>query len=155
MSLEILQYPAEKLRQVSDEIAADDLVSEYLRKLSDKMIATIGGQHYGLAAIQIDVPLRLFVARGRTRNDEPFALFNPKITWRSSMSEWAPEACLSVGNGKIERAVKRNCGVRVEYIDVNGKPKSLKCAGFLARVIQHEMDHLDGRLIVDHAGPGQ
>lgn len=102
----------------------------------------------GLAAPQIGKPLRIIAAREKL-SQKPAILINPQITKRSRKTKIETEACLSLPNATlpIERAVKIN----LEALDIDGKPVKLKARKFFARVIQHEIDHLDGVLIIDKA----
>jgi len=80
---------------------------------------------------------------------KPQLLINPVITKRSSSKEWAEEGCLSIPN--VYGQVERNMSVTVEYVDTAAEKQELSAEGFLARVIQHEIDHLDGVLFIDKA----
>jgi peptide deformylase len=106
----------------------------------------------GLAAPQIGSLRRLVVIRGG--EDEPvMALCNPRIAWRSEEEESDFEGCLSIGEVSVE--VARAVAVRVEAQDVEGRAVELEHDGYAARVIQHEIDHLDGILMLDRAAPEQ
>jgi peptide deformylase len=106
----------------------------------------------GLAAPQVGSLRRLVVVM--TGEDEPpIALVNPEITWRSEEEEADFEGCLSIGEVSVE--VPRAVAIRVRAQDVEGNPVELAPEGFVARVIQHELDHLDGVLILDRTAPEQ
>jgi peptide deformylase len=106
----------------------------------------------GLAAPQVGSLRRLIVMR--TGEDSPVTvLCNPRIVWRSEEEESDYEGCLSIGEISVE--VPRAVAIRVEAQDVRGEPFELAPEGFEARVIQHEMDHLDGVLILDRTAPEQ
>jgi peptide deformylase len=140
---EILRYGSKTLSERAQEIPEFD---ENVRKLIERMygvMAEAGG--FGLAANQIGVPLRLFVY---DVGEGPHALANPKIAEKSG-SEIGTEGCLSIPGlqGEVERAEV----VAVEGIDEDGNKVRIEGEGLLARVLQHEIDHLDGTLFIDRA----
>jgi peptide deformylase len=100
----------------------------------------------GLAAPQVGQSIRLITV---TTQDGAQAMFNPEITKRSLLKEWGEEGCLSVPNtfGDVKRYKKITC----TFIDVQGQKRILPAKGLMARVIQHEIDHLDGILFIDKA----
>jgi peptide deformylase len=100
----------------------------------------------GLAAPQLGALRRILVYRLRD-DDRPRVLINPRVTWSSDETEIDVEGCLSIGEITVE--VPRAVALRVEALDDDGKPVRLEAEGFEARVVQHEMDHLDGILILD------
>ncbi len=99
----------------------------------------------GLAATQLGVMHRLIAYE--LEEDDPRALANPEITWWSSETEVADEGCLSVPGGRVP--VERSIDIAVQAQDLKGRPLEFAASGFEARVIQHEVDHLDGVLILD------
>lgn len=106
----------------------------------------------GLAAPQIG-SLRRLVVLGSREDDRVTALCNPRIVWRSDDEEVAEEGCLSLGEILLE--VPRSTAIRVEAQDLAGAPVELAPEGFEARVVQHELDHLDGVLILDRVDAAQ
>ncbi len=126
-----------------------------LRELLDDMIETMReAPGVGLAAPQIDVPLRVFVAEFGDENDEEaplklYAFVNPKITKSSQETAVGVEGCLSIP-GIVGEVIRSNAAT-VEGFDRDGHPFSIEAEGWLARIFQHEIDHLDGVLFTDHA----
>ncbi len=145
----ILQHPDKKLREVSAPV---DLAELFAITSLAKQMALIIHQHeaLGLSAVQVGIPTRLFVARPKSTDHDVFVCINPVIAWRSHGQSWDKEGCLSLDAGIPRIRVKRHDGVRLDFTDIHGQPQSKKCAGLLARVFQHEMDHLDGKLIIDY-----
>jgi peptide deformylase len=127
-----------------DEALADD---------AERMIAIMhDARGVGLAAPQIGSLRRLTVVM--TGDDAPpLVLCNPEITWRSEERDFDFEGCLSIGEISVE--VPRAVAIRLRAQDVYGEPFELESEGFGARVIQHELDHLDGVLILDRTAPDQ
>lgn len=144
--LEVRRYGDPILRQKAAPVVE---ATPEIRRLIADMIETMHHEiGVGLAAPQVGAPLRLLVmddGRGRAR-----ALLNPEITDRRG-SALAEEGCLSIPG--VFADVERSEWVRVEAADDEGKPLSLELRGFPARVVQHEMDHLDGILFVDRLPP--
>lgn len=145
---EILTVPDPRLREVSKDVAE---VTDETRALMDDMLETMyAATGIGLAAIQVGVPLRIIVMdlSGAEEEPEPRYFVNPKIL--DPADETAPyeEGCLSVPEAFEE--VERPAKCVVEYLDYEGKPRRVEAEGLFATCIQHEMDHLDGVLFVDH-----
>lgn len=141
--LPILTEPNPILRKRAEEVASDlipsvqDLITDLLETMKE-------AKGVGLAAPQVGKSLRIIVVN---TDDEPIVLINPVITrfsWRKFIDE---EGCLSVP-GKFG-LVKRAKSIRVEALDENGEPIKFKAKDLFARVIQHETDHLDGKLFID------
>jgi peptide deformylase len=104
----------------------------------------------GLAAVQIAVPVRIFAARfpaGNGFRERTIVFVNPEIIDAGALTETKNEKCLSEPG--IETAVARSYFVTIKYQDEQGKPHKSKASGWIARIIQHEMDHLDGKLLID------
>jgi len=145
---DILVVPDPILKQKS---AAVDVVDDDLRVLMDDMLETMyAAPGIGLAAVQIGVPKRVIVM-DLARGDEPKAprfFINPEITWRSEETLPYEEGCLSVP--EIFDEVERPAKVRLRYLDYHGKPVDEEAEGIFAVCIQHEMDHLEGVLFIDH-----
>ncbi len=129
------------------EEITDDVV-----KLCNDMAETMYlAQGAGLAANQVGVSLRLFIIEpGTKKKDKPIILLNPVIVEQDS-EETAEEGCLSLP--KFYEFVKRAQKVLVRAIDLKGQPFEMECEGFLARAVQHELDHLNGVLFIDHLSP--
>jgi len=145
--LEIITKLNPKIRQKSIEIPVKKILTKEISTLLKDMEKTmIKKDGIGLAAPQIGENIRLFVIN--TKDGAEFFI-NPKILKKSIIKEWGEEGCLSVPNifGKVKRHKKLIC----QYTDASGKEKTITAQGLLARVIQHENDHLDGILFIDKA----
>jgi len=128
-------------------------VDEEIRKLVADMFETMyAAPGIGLAAIQVGVPKRLLVmdvvGKGKEEPPQPLALINPEITWVSDDDVTYEEGCLSVPEHYAD--VVRPAEVEVSYLDLDGQPQQLRADGLLAICVQHEIDHLDGILFLDH-----
>ena len=149
--LPIYTAPDPLLKTVSKPV---DTVDAEIRKLVDDMFETMyAAPGIGLAAIQVGVQKRLLVVDivGKGNQDaapQPMALINPEITWVSDHDATYEEGCLSVPDHYAD--VVRPAEVEVSYLDVDGKEQSLHADGLLSTCVQHEMDHLDGILFLDH-----
>lgn len=149
---EIVTLPAPVLRRKARKVT--DFGTE-LQTLIDDMIDTMReAPGVGLAAPQVDVPLRVIVVEyGDDENEEVppklFAVVNPEITRYSTENEVGTEGCLSIPGyaGDVERPL----GVTVKGLNRRGQPVKFKAEGWLARIFQHELDHLDGVLFIDRA----
>ena len=145
---EILVVPDPLLKQVSKPV---DAVDDELRALMDDMLATMyDAPGIGLAAVQIGVPKRVIVM-DLAREGEPKApkyYVNPEILWASEETLPYEEGCLSVP--EIYDEVERPARVKLRYLDYDGKPVEEDAEGLYAVCIQHEMDHLQGVLFIDH-----
>ena len=144
----ILVIPEPKLRQVSAPVAKLDRM---LASLIDDMFSTMyDAPGIGLAAIQVGVPLRL-ITIDVARKDEPrkpLALINPEIVWSSEDMATYEEGCLSIPDYYEE--VERPARVKVRFTDRDGAACEVEADGILSTCLQHEIDHLDGRLFIDH-----
>jgi len=145
---EILIVPDPLLKQVSKAV---DRVDDDLRALMDDMLETMyAAPGIGLAAIQIGVPKRVIVM-DIAKQDEPKApryFVNPEILWASEETAPYEEGCLSVP--EIYDEVERPARVKIRYLNYAGEPVEEDAEGLFAVCIQHEMDHLDGVLFIDH-----
>ena len=144
--LPILCYPDPRLDKVARPVQA---VDDRIRTLVADMLATMYDAHgIGLAATQVDVHERLVVIDVSEERDQPLVLINPELVWTSAEKHLNEEGCLSVPGiyDKVERAER----VNVRYMDLDGKTQTLQADGLLAVCIQHEMDHLNGKVFVDH-----
>jgi peptide deformylase len=143
--LDILTFPDARLRRTAEPV---DSVGDDVRRLIDDMLETMyAAPGIGLAAIQVNVPKRVIVIDVSEQHDDPLVLVNPEILELQGEEEM-DEGCLSVP-GFFE-TVKRADRVRVRALDRDGKPFELDADGLLAVCIQHEIDHLNGHLFVDH-----
>ena len=144
----ILTEPNILLRQISQPV---EQVGESEKELMNDMLETMyQANGIGLAAIQIGVPKRIIVL-DISKNEEkkkPMYFVNPIIKNKNQENSTYEEGCLSVPNYFAEVDRQKNC--EVEYLDYNGNKKILKADGLLATCIQHEMDHLEGILFIDH-----
>ncbi|HEY5719516.1 MAG TPA: peptide deformylase [Gammaproteobacteria bacterium] len=143
--LTILEYPDPRLRTVAQPVQA---VDDGLRKLVGDMLETMyasGG--IGLAATQVNVHCRLLVADVSEQRDEPRVFINPEIVERDEIGI-AQEGCLSLPG--IFEDIERAQRIRVRALNRDGQPFELEACGLLAVCIQHEMDHLEGKLFVDY-----
>jgi peptide deformylase len=121
----------------------DDALREEIARMGGLMHDSLG---IGLAATQVGALRRVLVYR--VEHDSPVnALVNPEIEWSGREKEWMEEGCLSLPGVHVD--VERPVNVRVRAQDVSGRPITVEASGLEARVIQHEMDHLDGVLILD------
>ncbi|MGX9351989.1 peptide deformylase [Shimia sp. W99] len=146
----ILIHPDPRLKKVCAPV--DDL-SDELRSLADDMLATMyDAPGIGLAAPQVGVLERLIVMDCVKEGDpEPTVMFNPEILAKSDDLNTYEEGCLSIPEQFAE--VTRPASVRVGWIDQNGNPQEKDFDGLWATCVQHEIDHLNGKLFIDYLGP--
>lgn len=145
--------PDSLLRKVSAPIG--DITPE-IRKLADDMLETMyDAPGIGLAAIQIGEPVRLVTIdlskkaeEGEEQKREPMVFVNPEVTWHSDELSAYEEGCLSIPDYYEE--VERPTRVKVSYRDLDGKAQEIEADGLLATCLQHEIDHLNGVLFIDH-----
>jgi peptide deformylase len=144
----ILHFPDPRLRQKA--LPVIDFNQE-LQTLIDDMFETMySGQGIGLAATQINIQQRVIVIDLSEDKSETFCLINPELLEKHDLEEME-EGCLSVPG--VYESVQRAEHVRVKALDRNGKPFELETGELLAVCIQHEIDHLDGKLFVDYLSP--
>lgn len=144
--LPILRYPDPRLHTVAKPV---DVVDAPLRELIDRMFATMYDAHgIGLAATQVDVHQRLIVIDVSETRDQPMVLINPVIDWASPETRKGEEGCLSVPG--IYDGVERSLAIKVTALDEQGRSRSIEAEGMLAVCIQHEMDHLMGKVFVEY-----
>lgn len=142
--LQIITLPDERLFRDSSPITSiDGSVEKLAREMLDAMHAADG---LGLAAVQVGINSRLFVIQ--LPEEDPLVFINPRIVLRSDKTGLYEEGCLSVPG--VYSDVIRPLEVKIEAWDAKGKPFNLEADGLLARVIQHEYDHLDGTLFFQH-----
>lgn len=143
--LQILQYPDERLHTVAQPVVeVTDKTRTLISNMAETMYAAPG---IGLAATQVDVHQRLIVIDISEDKSQLLTLINPELLQSSGESE-CEEGCLSVPG--IYEKVRRAAKVRVRALDENGKEFTLDAEGLLAICIQHEMDHLQGKVFVDY-----
>ncbi len=145
---EILIVPDPRLKQVSMTV---DVVDDALRALMDDMLETMyAAPGIGLAAIQIGVPKRVIVMDIAAKEEEPAPRYfvNPEIVWASEETAPYEEGCLSIP--EIYDEVERPARVKLRYLNYQGEAVEEDAEGLFAVCIQHEMDHLDGVLFIDH-----
>jgi peptide deformylase len=143
--LRILHFPDSRLRQKARPV---EKVDADIQRLVDDMLETMyAAPGIGLAAVQVNVPRRVVVIDVSEEHDQPLCFINPVIVERRGTEEM-DEGCLSVPG--FYEAVERSEWVRVRALDREGKPFELEADGLLAVCIQHEIDHLDGKLFVDY-----
>lgn len=148
-TLPILHYPDPRLfKKASPVQKVDDRIRELVRNMAQTMYEAPG---VGLAATQVDVHERVVVIDVSEHGNELRVLINPEIVWRSDEREVCEEGCLSVPGvyDKVERAER----VRVKALDENGEPYEFDADGLLAVCVQHELDHLDGKVFVEYLSP--
>ena len=147
--LPILCYPDPRLHKVAKPVA---VVDDRIRTLVQDMLATMyDASGIGLAATQIDVHERVVVIDVSEERNEPMALINPEIIWASDEKQVGDEGCLSVPG--IYDGVERSVAVKIKALDEHGTSREIDAEGLLAICIQHEMDHLLGKVFVEYLSP--
>ncbi len=153
LSLSIIHYPHPTLRHVSKPLKR---VDAELRKIVAEMFDLMyEHEGVGLAANQVDLPYRLFVANPegkREAREEEQVFINPVLSGGHGQEE-DEEGCLSIP--EVRAPVTRNTNLKIQAYDLAGNEISAEVDGFLARIVQHETDHLDGTLFIDRLGPTQ
>jgi peptide deformylase len=145
---DIITLPDKRLRLVSEPVKH---VDAGVRKLIDDMFETMyKAPGIGLAAIQIGVAKRVVTMdlSKKEDNHEPQVFINPEIVWKSDETAKYEEGCLSIPEYYEE--VERPKEVKVKYLDRDGKPAEIEATGLLATCLQHEIDHINGVLFIDH-----
>ena len=144
--LTILEYPDPRLRTRAVPVAA---VDDRVRRLIDDMLETMyAAPGVGLAATQVNVHQRVLVADVSKEQDQPMVFVNPEVIEREGKTE-AEEGCLSVP-GIFDKLSTRSARIVVRALGRDGRPFEIEADGLLAVCIQHEMDHLEGKLFVDY-----
>ncbi|AJK48071.1 peptide deformylase [Burkholderia plantarii] len=147
--LNILHYPDKRLHKVAKPVAAvDDRIRKLVADMAETMYAAPG---IGLAATQVDVHERVIVIDTSEDKNELRVFINPEIIWSSDGKQIYEEGCLSVPG--VYDEVERPDHVRVRALDAQGQQFELDCEGLLAVCVQHEMDHLLGRVFVQYLSP--
>ena len=145
---EIIILPDKRLRLKSEPVKRID---SGVRKLVDDLCETMyEAPGIGLAAIQIGIPKRVVTMDLSKKEDDhkPQVFINPEIIWKSEETSKYEEGCLSIPEYYEE--VKRPARVKVKYLDLDGKPHEIEASGLLATCLQHEIDHTNGVLFIDH-----
>jgi peptide deformylase len=147
--LEILEYPDKRLRTIAKPVTE---VTDKIRKTIDDMFETMyEAPGIGLAATQVNVHQRIVTMDLSENKDEPLVFINPEVTVLDGELESMQEGCLSVPGFYEDITRVEHCLVKA--LDRNGKPFELEARGLLAVCIQHELDHLEGKLMVDYLTP--
>ena len=145
---DIITVPDQTLKKISTPV---EKVGENEKKLIHDLFETMyHSKGIGLAAVQVGVLKRILVIDVSTKEEkkQPLSFINPKIKKPSDETSIYEEGCLSIPNTFIEIERPKVC--EVEYIDIKGKIKNFKCDGLLSTCLQHEINHLDGKLIIDN-----
>ena len=147
--LTILRYPDPRLHTIAKSVA---VVDARIRQLAADMFETMyEAAGIGLAATQVNVHERLIVIDVSENREQPLVLINPEIVWASPETRIGDEGCLSVPG--IYDGVERSTSIRVQALDLDGKLQTHSAEGMLAVCIQHEMDHLIGKVFVEYLSP--
>lgn len=144
--LPILHYPDARLHKKAKPVeVVDDRIRKLVRDMADTMYDAPG---VGLAATQVDVHERVVVIDVSEEGNELRVLINPEITWKSDERQTYEEGCLSVPGvyDEVERAAR----IRYRALDADGQPYEAEADGLLAVCVQHELDHLDGKVFVEY-----
>jgi peptide deformylase len=145
---EIIKLPDKRLRLVSEPVKRIDAS---IRKLVDDLFETMyDAPGIGLAAIQLGVAKRVIAMDLSKKEDDhkPLVFINAEITWQSQEKSSYEEGCLSIPEYYEE--VERPAQVKVKYLDLEGKAHEIEASGLLATCLQHEIDHINGVLFIDH-----
>jgi len=145
---EILILPDKRLRLVSQAVKTVD--REIKTLVADMFETMYDAPGIGLAAIQVGVPRRIVTMDLSKKEEEqqPRVFINPEVLWRSDEKATYEEGCLSIP--EFYEEVERPTQVRVKYLDLEGREQELEASGLLATCLQHEIDHLNGVLFIDH-----
>lgn len=147
--LSILQYPDRRLHKVAKPVAqVDDRIRTLVRDMAETMYAAPG---IGLAATQVDVHERVVVIDVSEDGDDLHVLINPEILWKSDEQQVYEEGCLSVPG--IYDEVQRSARIRVRALNEQGQAYEFDAEGLLAVCVQHELDHLMGKVFVEYLSP--
>jgi len=145
--LPIITHPNPILRQKARELTREDILNPKFKKLmADMAETTLKKDGFGLAAPQINQSIRLVTVNN---NGEIAVFLNPKILKKSWRKNIAEEGCLSIPN--VFLPIKRHSTITLEFLNLAGDKQILKTKDLLARILQHEIDHLDGILFIDKA----
>jgi peptide deformylase len=149
----VVKYPDPRLRQETRTVTK---VTDEIRALVEDLTETMFDENgAGIAAIQIGAPEKIFLIEGTVaggeENSPPMVFINPEVVWASDETETKEEGCLSFPG--IYVPIKRSLRARVRAMGMDGKTFEVEGEGLFARAMQHEGDHLNGRLMVDFVGP--
>ena len=148
----ILLHPDPRLKKKCESVAEiDDATRLLMQDMLETMYAAPG---VGLAAPQIGVMKRILVmdvVKEGEGEPQPYLMANPEVTWESEETSTYEEGCLSIPDEYAD--VERPARVKVQYLDSEGQTQELECDGLLATCVQHEIDHLNGKLFIDYLGP--
>jgi len=146
--LAILQYPDERLHTIAQPVAQiNDQIHKLVRDMAQTMYAVDG---IGLAATQVDVHLRIILVDVSEKGNQLLVLINPEVIRMGGKAEFE-EGCLSVPD--VYETVNRAAWIRLRALDLDGRPFELQADGLKAMCIQHELDHLQGMVFVEHLSP--
>jgi peptide deformylase len=148
--LPILEFPDPRLRNRAREVVDADFTEAFQARIDDMFETMYAAPGIGLAASQVDWHLRFMVIDVSEDHAQPYVFINPRILAQQG-TQVCQEGCLSVPG--IHAEVQRHERITVAALDRHGKPFELQADGLLAVCIQHEMDHLEGRLFVDYLSP--
>jgi peptide deformylase len=147
--LDILRYPDPRLHTIAKPVAQ---VDARIRRLVDDMLQTMyASDGVGLAATQVDVHERVIVIDTSEQRNDPYVLINPELVAKSEEMTFGDEGCLSVPT--IYDKVQRHARVTVKALNREGEPIQFDADGLLAVCVQHEMDHLVGKVFVEYLSP--
>lgn len=150
--LPILTYPDPRLHKVAQPVPVHAGLETRFQQLIADMLATMyDAQGIGLAATQVDVHERLIVIDVSEERNTPLVLINPEVLWASPEKIKGDEGCLSVPG--IYDGVERSSSIRIRAVDESGQSREIEAQGLLAVCIQHEMDHLMGKVFVEYLSP--
>jgi peptide deformylase len=146
--LPIITLPDKRLREKSEAVGT--VTPELLNLAADMLETMYAAPGIGLAAVQVGVMKRLIVFDVASKEGEhqPMGLFNPEIVWASEEKSIYKEGCLSIPG--YEDEIERPARVRVSFMDVHGKQQEIEADGLLATCLQHEIDHINGKLFIDY-----
>jgi peptide deformylase len=146
--LEVLHFPDQRLRTVAKPV---DQITDELKEITTNMIETMYAEDgVGLAATQVNFHQRVVVIDVSETRDQPMVIINPNIIAQSGEEE-SQEGCLSVPDTNAD--IQRSEFVTLEYLDLEGNKQVINADGLLAVCIQHELDHLKGKLFIDYLSP--
>jgi len=151
--LDIVEYPSSDLKWSCAPVTRFDAG---LKALAEEMATTMyAGDGVGLAAPQVGATSRILVMdpSGGEGKDQLLVLVNPEVTWVSPELEVGEEGCLSLPGIRLK--VPRHAAVEVKYLDLEGNAQLFRYVGWASRIVQHEIDHLDGILMLGRVGPMQ
>ncbi|MFM7330470.1 MAG: peptide deformylase [Brachymonas sp.] len=150
--LPILTYPDPRLHTVAQPVRLEAGLEARHSDLIANMLATMyDAQGIGLAATQVDVHERLIVIDVSEERNAPLVLINPEILWASPTMQKGDEGCLSVPG--VYDGVERSTSIRIQAVNEEGASREIEADGLLAVCIQHEMDHLMGKVFVEYLSP--